>query len=142
MGWTWHSLADLPQVYDVIWCRFPHRPRLGIPADPKHPVVVRGREPYEPLGEALVHVTYGTSTVKPWREQLDLILEKKSEMDAAGLSEKTRFDLEDRVNLLPLEWCQEYFPDPRPCGRLNADCIRRLENRLRWAAEEAALKKK
>jgi hypothetical protein len=135
MAWTWHPLSDLPGVYDVIWCRFPHRPILDQPADPPHPVVVRDLEPYAPLGEALVHVTYGTSTLKPWREYEDLILEKPDELAPAGLSEKTRFDLEDALNLLPLEWCREYFPDPRPCGRLNADCIRRLENRIRWAKE-------
>jgi hypothetical protein len=135
MVWTWHSIDDLPKVYSVIWCRFPHRPILNRPADPPHPVVVRRTEPFPQLGEAIVHVTYGTSTLKPWRAELDLTLEKEEELQAAGLLEKTRFDLEDRLNLLPVEWCREYFPDPRPCGMLNADCIRRLENRLRWAAQ-------
>jgi hypothetical protein len=60
------------------------------------------------------------------------------EMHAAGLRLPTRFDLDDVENLVPCLWTAEFFPSYRPSGRLDANCIRRLENRLRWRAEEAA----
>jgi hypothetical protein len=140
MVWTWHPLSDLPQVYDVIWCRFPHRPRLHLPADPPHPVVVREIEPGPPgSGEAIVHVTYGTSTLKPLRAALDLILSTTAEYSAVGLREPTRFDLQDDMNKLPCFWCTEFFPSRYPIGRLNATMIRKLENRIRWRATGAAI---
>ena len=54
MVWTWHSLDLLPVVYDVIWCQFPHRPAVGVPADPPHPVVVRAIERNDAAGQAIV----------------------------------------------------------------------------------------
>jgi hypothetical protein len=132
MVWSWHPLSDLPEVYDVIRCRFPYRPHLHVPADPPHYVVVREIERYDPLGEAIVHVTYGTSKVKQWRELVDLIIDKPSEMAAAGLNVPTRFDLQDDLNKLPCFWCREFFPDGKRTGKLTTDGIRKLENRLRW----------
>jgi hypothetical protein len=134
MVWTWHPLADLPQVNDIIWCRFPHRPILHLPADPRHPTIVRELEPFPALGEAIVHVTYGTSSLKKWRELIDLIVDDPAEVVALGLNEPTRFDLQDDMNKLPCPWCVEFFPIPYRIGRLNADCLRRMNNRLRWRA--------
>lgn len=134
MVWTWHPLADLPQVYDVLWCRFPHRPILHLPADPPHPVVVREIERNDELGEAILHVTYGTSNLKEWRELTDLLVKSSAELKAAGLREPTQFDLQDDLNKLPCFWCSEFFPDPMKRGHLDVNCIRRLENRLRWRA--------
>ncbi len=71
MVWTWHPLADLPQINDVLWCRFPHRPHLHLPADPAHPVIIRQIERNDVLGEAILHVTYGTSKLeRPRRYRL------------------------------------------------------------------------
>ncbi|MEH2476266.1 hypothetical protein V1281_002565 [Nitrobacteraceae bacterium AZCC 2161] len=84
-------------------------------------------------------VTYGTSNFKPEREAIDLLVSYGLELHAAGLKIPTRFDLEDRYNLIPCLWTEEFFPSWRPCGRLDANCIRRLENRLRWRAEAAAV---
>lgn len=132
MVWTWLPLADLPKVNDVIRCRFPHRPNLHLPADPPHPVIVREIERNDKLGEAIVHVTYGTSNLKSWREFVDLIIDKPAEMQAAGLTKPTRFDLQDSLNKLPCLWTREFFPDGARSGELTADAIRRLGNRLRW----------
>lgn len=131
---TWLSLNDLPKVYDVIRCRFPFRPHLHVPADPPHFVVVREIEPFHELGEAIVHVTYGTSTLKPWRNLVDLIVDKPVEMQKAGLTRPTRFDLQDSLNKLPCLWTREFFPDGKSTGELTSDGVRRLENRLRWRA--------
>lgn len=138
IGVKWHSLSRLPSKYDVIWCRFPHRPAVTVPADPAHPVVVREVERNDALGEAIVSVTYGTSNFKPERSEIDLLVSYGLELHAAGLRSPTRFDLDDRYNLIPCLWTEDFFPNWRPCGRLDDNCIRRLENRLRWRADEAA----
>jgi hypothetical protein len=131
---VWLPLKDLPEVYDVIRCRFPYRPNLHLPADPPHYVVVREIERNDELGEAIVHVTYGTSNLKPKRRLVDLIVDKPEEMKAGGLKVPTRFDLQDSLNKLPCLWTPEFFPDGRSVGKLTTDGIRRLENRLRWRA--------
>jgi hypothetical protein len=138
---AWHDLSRLPKQYDVIWCRFPHRPDVSIPKDPPHPVVVRQIERNDRLGEAIVHVTYGTGDLKPERGQIDLLVESGIEMHSAGLRLPTRFDLDDAYNQIPCLWNEDFFPNWRPCGALDANCIRRLENRLRWRAEAAAKSK-
>lgn len=133
MVWTYRPLADLPQVNDIVWCRFPHRQvNIALPADPPHPVLVREIERYDPLGRAIVHVSYGTTkTKKLRRELLDLIIDKPTEMALTGLKKPTRFDLA-ADNKVPLIWCYEFFPNAYSIGFLNADCIRRMNNRLRW----------
>jgi hypothetical protein len=129
---AWHPLSKLPQINDVIWCRIPHRDAPGVPADPPHPCVVREIERYDALGEAIIHVTYGTSNLKKdKREFLDLIVEHPGELAVCGLKEPTRFDLDDAQNKIPCDWSDEFFPNINPSGKLNADCVRRMNNRLR-----------
>ena len=128
---AWHRLADLPEIYDVLWCRFPHRPDLHLPRDPPHPVLVRAIEKHEITGEAIIHVTYGTSKIKRLRRQwFDLIIADPKELSAAGLRMPTRFDLQDSLNKLPIDWNTDFFPSCRPIGRLNDACIIRLNDRL------------
>ena len=128
---AWHPLSKLPQINDVIWCRIPQR-EPGVPADPPHPCVVRDIERYDALNEAIVHVTYGTSNLKKEaRWDKDLIVENPGELAICGLKEPTRFDLDDAKNKVPCDWTDEFFPSPSPVGKLNADCLRRMNNRLR-----------
>jgi hypothetical protein len=115
----------------VIWCRIPHRETPDTPGDP-HPCIVRDIEKYEPLGQAIIHVTRGTSNLKKdTREFIDLIVDRPGELKECGLKEPTRFDLDDAHNKVPCDWDNVFFPNPKPVGRLNLDCIRRLNNRLR-----------
>jgi hypothetical protein len=131
MAWTNLPLADLPQVYDIMCCRFPHRQRNpGIPADPPHPVIVRHIERDEKVGEAIIHCIYGTSNLKG-REAEDLVIQSLREIAAHGLRDPTRFDLADE-NTEPCLWTAEFFPYRYRLGSLNADCLRRMENRFRW----------
>jgi hypothetical protein len=104
----------------------------GVPRDPAHPCIVRDIERYDAKGEAIVHVSRGTSNLKKdTREDKDLIVERPGELAICGLSEPTRFDLDDAQNKVPCDWDDEFFPNPKPVGRLNIDCIRRMNNRLR-----------
>ncbi len=99
---------------------------------PAHPCLVREIERYEPLGQAIVHVTRGTSNLKKeLRQWHDLIVERPEELKVCGLREPTRFDLDDARNLVPCDWDNLFFPNTTPVGRLNLDCIRRMNNRLR-----------
>lgn len=128
---AWHPLSALPKIHDIIWCRIPHRQSPTVPGD-LHPCIVRDIERYDPLGQAIIHVTRGTSNLKKdTREFLDLIIEHPGEMAVCGLKVPTRFDLDDAQNKVPCDWSDEFFPNPRPVGKLNADCVRRMNNRLR-----------
>jgi hypothetical protein len=128
---AWHPLSTLPKIHDVIWCRIPHRETPDIPGDP-HPCIVRDIERYEPLGQAIVHVTRGTTNLKKdTREFLDLIVELPGELTVCGLKEPTRFDLDDAQSKIPCDWDDVFFPNPKSVGKLNADCVRRMENRQR-----------
>jgi hypothetical protein len=137
MAGNWYHLGLLPQLYDVMWCRFPHR-GTSVPADPERPVLVRSIEQDRASGHAILNVTYGTKNIKMEREDIDLIITSRIEMYAAGLKVPTRFDLDDSENLVPCLWTSEFFPNYRPSGHIDENCIRRLENRLRWRTEAAA----
>jgi hypothetical protein len=131
MARHWYSLNDLPKIHDIIWCNIPFRETPDVPGPP-HPALVREIEKYEPLGQAIIHVSRGTTNLKKdKREFLDLIIEKPGEMAFCGLKESTRFDLDDSQSLVPCFWDNFYFPSIVPVGKLNLDCIRRMDNRLR-----------
>lgn len=84
------------------------------------------------MGEAIVHVTRGTSNLKKeTREFRDLIIEHPGELATCGLPEPTRFDLDDAQSKIPCDWDNLFFPDVKPVGKLNANCVRRMNNRLR-----------
>jgi hypothetical protein len=77
----------------VIWCNIPLRETPDTPGPP-HPCIVRDIERNDDLGEAIVHVTRGTSNLKKeTREFKDLIVERPGELAVCGLKEPTRFDL-------------------------------------------------
>src|SRR5437016_3636023 len=112
----WHSLATLPKIHDVIWCCIPHWEAPDTLGEP-HPCVVREIERYDPLGQAIIHVTRGTSNLKKeTREFQDLIVDKPGEMAICGLKRPTRFDLDDARNKIPCDWDNVFFPDPKPVG--------------------------
>lgn len=140
---AWHPLTKLPQIHDVIWCNIPFRETPDVPG-PAHPCVVREIEVYEPLGQAIIHVTRGTSNLKKEsRWDKDLIVDLPGEMAVCGLKEPTRFDLDDAQAKVPCDWDDVFFPNPKPVGKLNADCVRRMNNRLRgWNPVADDFKKK
>jgi hypothetical protein len=131
MARRWHPLSDLPKIHDVIWCNIPERGAPDTPGPP-HPCVVRDIERNDALGEAIVHVTRGTSNLKKaLRWEKDLIVEHPDELKTCGLPEATRFDLDDAQNKVPCDWDNVFFPNSKSVGKLNADCVRRMNNRLR-----------
>jgi hypothetical protein len=142
MAWNYLPLNQLPNVNDIVWCRFPHEENLTIPGDKCRPVVVHSIERNARVGRALVTVRQGTSiksiAVKIRYEFSDLIIDKPEEMKAHGLIKPTRFDLRKK-KCVEVVWAGEFFCWPQYAvrlriGSLDENCIRRMNNRLGWRA--------
>jgi hypothetical protein len=120
MGWTFHSLDDLPYPDDIVWCRWPKREDKLAPGEIIRGALVRERKflEHKEWGRygALV-VSYATGQFDPEvHGEIDLIL-NRAEALSVGLHKATRFslDLRDRKQL---PWCEEYFtPQPYVVGR-------------------------
>lgn len=109
---AYRSLATVPRIDDVIWCLFPDGEDHSIPGPYPRPVLVRQVDIEPALQHAIVHATYGTTTLKPLRALLDLVIEDPAELTAIGLRYATRFDLAES-NKLHLVWCEEFFSSPQ-----------------------------
>lgn len=131
---AYRPLATVPRIDDVVWCLFPDGD-ASIPGPYPRPVLVRQVEIEPTKGHAIIHATYGTTTLKPLRAFLDLVIDDPKELAAIGLRHPTRFDLAES-NKLELVWCEEFFSPPQglplQIGSLPSACCRRLANRLRW----------
>lgn len=98
-----------PEPGDIVWCRFPQRPRDRPGPKPRPALVLRVTE-YE-AGYA-VTVAYGTS------QRLDRLvagefairkLDSPAAFALAGLSFDTKFDLREKVDL---PWDEAFFGVP------------------------------
>jgi hypothetical protein len=114
MGWTFYDLSSLPEVHDIVWCKWPQREDRNMPGPVVRPVLVRETQ-IRQKGEiryGAVLISYATGQgIDEAARQLDLCIEKPADVKAAGLHKPTRFSLAlaDR-KLLP--WCLEYFVAP------------------------------
>ena len=102
-----------PDPGDIVWCRFPQRPR-DVPGPKPRPALVVAVVEHE--DGIMVRVAYGTS------QKLDRLFagefairkaENKTAYAVAGLSYDTKFDLR---HVVELPWGNVYFavpPDPR-----------------------------
>ncbi|MDR2239347.1 MAG: type II toxin-antitoxin system PemK/MazF family toxin [Zoogloeaceae bacterium] len=102
-------MRELPSPGDIVWCRFPQRPR-DAPGPKPRPALVIAVTEYED-GQT-VKVAYGTS------QKLDRLnagefairkAENKTAWEVAGLSWDTKFDL---ANLVELPWNDTFFAVP------------------------------
>lgn len=122
-------LTALPVPYEIVWCRFPHHDTFGNPGPYPRPALVRNTATL-PDGSAQVEVVYGTTNLKLQKRPFDLFVTKMSEMDACGLFNATRFDL-DCVIWLP--WNDQWFDvlDPHYAspviGKLTDEAVRMLQ---------------
>ena len=102
-----------PEPGDIVWCRFPERPRDKPGPKPRPAIVLEVTERTDGIE---VKVAYGTS------QKLDRMkagefairrLDNATAYESAGLSHDTKFDLA-RALLLP--WARMFFdvpPNPR-----------------------------
>jgi hypothetical protein len=104
-SFSYYPLHTLPAVHGLVWCLFPEG--AGLKPGPKpRPALVRSVRVNKAGDKAAVEVTFGTSKIKEFERPLDLIIANCTEMNAAGLPQVTRFDL-DRTLVLP--WSREFF---------------------------------
>jgi hypothetical protein len=102
-----------PEPGDIVWCRFPQRPR-DVPGPKPRPSLVLAVSLYE--GDFWITVAYGTS------KRLDRMvagefairkLESPTAYALAGLSFDTKFNLQET---LEIPWNEQFFvvsPNPR-----------------------------
>ena len=129
---------EQPDPGDVVWCRFPQRPR-DVPGPKPRPALVIFVKEYK--NSIVVGVAYGTS------HKTDRLLsgefairkaENKAAYAMAGLSYDTKFDLR---NIVELPWNDVFFsvpPDPHhgqtpKLGSLHIGMRRALEAAARAA---------
>ena len=97
---------NTPEPGDIVWCRFPQRPR-DVPGPKPRPALVLTVTEYE--DGVVVRVAYGTS------QKLDRVtsgefairkLQHQAAYAMAGLSFDTKFDLK---HTLDLPWNERFF---------------------------------
>ena len=102
-----------PDPGDIVWCRFPQRPR-DVPGPKPRPALVISVTEHE--DGLTVGVAYGTSQKTNRLVSGEFAIRKaehKAAYAMAGLSYDTKFDLR---NILHLPWNDSFFavpPDPR-----------------------------
>lgn len=92
MGYTFHDPDTLPNPFDVVWCKFPHRGDKLRPSKVARPVLVLDarRMLHEEKEIGVVVVQYGGSFEAHHVPQNLLITEKDRE--ALGLHKPTFFE--------------------------------------------------
>ena len=102
-------MREAPDPGDIVWCRFPQRPR-DVPGPKPRPALVVAVTEHE--DGIAVTVAYGTS------QKLDRLaagefairkVQNKAAYEMAGLSYDTKFDLRNRV---ALPWNDTFFAVP------------------------------
>lgn len=100
---------ELPNPGDIVWCRFPQRPR-DIPGPKPRPSLVISITEYED-GHSVM-VAYGTSQKVDQLNAGEFAIRKaenKAAYELAGLSYDTKFDLR---NMVELPWSDVFFAVP------------------------------
>lgn len=100
---------EAPDPGDIVWCRFPQRPR-DVPGPKPRPALVLAVTEHE--DGIVVTVAYGTSQRMQQLVSGEFAIRKaehKAAYDLAGLSYDTKFDLRNRVDL---PWNDTFFGVP------------------------------
>lgn len=100
---------EAPDPGDIVWCRFPQRPR-DVPGPKPRPVLIVAVTEHE--DGIAVTVAYGTSQNLGRLAAGEFVLRKaenKAAYEMAGLSYDTKFDLR---NLVELPWNDTFFAVP------------------------------
>lgn len=100
---------EQPEPGDIVWCRFPQRPR-DVPGPKPRPALVVAVTEHE--DGVSVKVAYGTSRKIDRMVSGEFALRKaesKTAYEMAGLSYDTKFDLR---NIVELPWNDSFFAVP------------------------------
>jgi hypothetical protein len=113
MGWKFYDPNTAPEVFTIVWCKWPNRWAKLVPGDKVRPTLVLDVRPqtYVPTGEVFADVTlaYGTGAENiPVRDANRDLLIGAQNFRAAGLHKETVFQL-DLGNRKRLPWGARYF---------------------------------
>lgn len=100
---------ETPDPGDIVWCRFPQRPR-DVPGPKPRPALVLAVTEHE--DGIVITVAYGTSQKLQQLTAGEFVIRKAENSAAyelAGLSYDTKFDLRNRVEL---PWNDTFFAVP------------------------------
>ena len=124
MGWKFYDTATLPEIYDIVWCKWPQREDRNLPGPVIRPVLVREimilEDGLAGVQYGAVVISYGSGAgIDDVARKNDFVVEDWAEVHAAGLHKPTRFSLDPR-DRKRLPWCEEYFvpPDYKVNGKL------------------------
>jgi len=115
MGWTFYDQKTAPEVFSIVWCKWPNRGAKLEPGDKVRPTLVLDvrNQIYTPTRETYADVTlaYGTGAENiPEAERDpkgDLLIGAQSIL-SLGLNKETIFQL-DLGNRKRLPWGPKYF---------------------------------
>ena len=127
---------EQPEPGDIVWCRFPNRPR-DVPGPKPRPALVVCVTEYQ--DGIAVQVAYGTSqkTDRPFAGEFVIRkIENKAAYAMAGLSYDTKFDLR---NIVELPWNDSFFTVPPNPQYGQTPKLGSLHIGIRMAFEAAAL---
>jgi hypothetical protein len=124
MGATLYDLDDLPQIHDIVWCKWPYRQNPGADQSVR-PVLVRGRDKRVGLNGTfgLLKVAYGTGSFEKYFPKQYLRIEAPH-CYRMGMHKPTLFSLDQR-DCRHFLWSSEYFfPQPYADNRqIIAGCL-------------------
>jgi hypothetical protein len=131
-----HNAWPAPEPGDIVWCRFPDRPRDKPGPKPRPALVIEVTQRVDGIE---VRVAYGTSQKLGRLQAGEFAIRKLDNAAAyalAGLSYDTKFNL---VETLLLPWNSEFFAipaDPKhgqmpKLGSLHSGMIKTVEAALR-----------
>jgi hypothetical protein len=115
MGWTFYGISSLPEVHDIVWCKWPQREDRNMPGRIARPVLVRETEILQKgrVQYGAVVISYASGQgIDAAARLVDLCIENPADVKAAGLHKPTRFSLAP-TDKKRLPWCEEYFVAPQ-----------------------------
>jgi len=126
---------ETPELGDIVWCRFPQRPR-NVPGPKPRPALIVAIATHE--DGIAVTVTYGTSQKLDRPAAGELVIRKaenKAAYTAASLSYNSKFDLRHRVEL---PWNDSFFAVPPNPAHGQTPKLGNLHMGMKRAFEAAA----
>lgn len=126
MGWKFYDPKTAPDVFSIVWCKWPYRGAKLEPSDEARPVLVLDVRDhiYDPTGEMFADVTvaYGTGAenIETPDVHRDFVVTER-EFRALGLHKPTIFQL-DLGNRKRLPWGEKYFVPNSYVAQQNIIC--------------------
>lgn len=124
-----------PEPGDIVWCRFPERPRDKPGPKPRPGLVVGVTEREDGL---VVGVAYGTSKGLIRLSSGEFAIRRdvnRAAWDLAGLSYDTKFDLR---HVIDLPWNETFFAVPRDARHGQSPKLGTLHPSMMKAVQAAA----